>query len=472
MQSCGVLSVTGQLPNWQIAWLKSRNNPLLFVTDVLGADPEPWQREGLEIIGREDRLSVRSGHGVGKTTWIAWLVLWFLLTRQDAKVPVTANSQDQLRDTVWPEIAKWHRRLPPALKDQIDVQAERVVVKADPEGSFAVQRTASKDRPEALQGFHAKHILFLVDEASGIEDVVFEVGAGALSTEGAKAVLAGNPTRASGFFYDTHHRLRERWRTMVVNSEDVPRARGHIEDIIARYGRGSNAYRVRVLGEFPTADDESVIPLELVEASIGREVAKLEYYPVWGLDVARFGDDRTALAKRERNRLMEPVKSWHGQDLMQTVGRLQREYLDTHEDERPKEILIDSIGLGAGVVDRASELGLPVRGVNVAEAAAVRDNYQRLRDELWFLGREWFEARDVSMVRDEALIAELTSALYTFTSTGKIVVESKADMKKRGLRSPDLADAFLLTFAGGLDRKVSEDRHRAKNIRRGGAWAA
>ena len=125
-----------------------------------------------------------------------------------------AATADQLRDTIWPEIAKWHRQLPEDLKAMIDVQAERVVVVHDPEGAFAVRRTASKDNPEALQGFHAEHLLFLIGEASGIDDIVFEVGMGALSTPGAKVVMAGNPTRASGFFYDTHHSLRHRWHTM------------------------------------------------------------------------------------------------------------------------------------------------------------------------------------------------------------------------------------------------------------------
>lgn len=430
------------------------------MTDVLSTEPEQWQREALEAIGAHDRVSIRSGHGVGKTTLFAWLVLWFLLTRQDCKIPVTANSQDQLRDTVWPEIAKWWRKLPEPLKAQLDVQAERIAVRADPEGSFAVQRTASRHNPEALQGFHAKHLLFLVDEASGIEDIVFEVGAGALSTPGAKAVLAGNPTRASGFFHDTHNRLRDRWTTLRVNSEDVARARGHIDDIIAKYGRDSNAYRIRVLGQFPTADDEAVIPLDLVEAALTREVKELEYMPIWGLDVARFGDDRTALAKRCYSRLMEPIKSWHGQDLMQTVNRLAYEYERTAEPDKPSEILVDSIGLGAGVVDRGIEMGLPVRGVNVGEAAASKANYARLRDELWFLGREWFQTRQVWMPRDETLISELTTPLYKFGPGGKIIVESKDDLKKRGMRSPDYADAFLLTMAGFSQRKRPQVDYR------------
>jgi hypothetical protein len=396
-------------------------------------------------------------------------VLWFLLTHQNCKVPVAANSQDQLRDTIWPEIAKWHRQLPDALKAMIDVQAERIVVVQDPEGAFAVRRTASKENPEALQGFHADHLLFLIDEASGIPDVVFEVGMGALSTPGAKVLMAGNPTRTSGFFYDTHHSLRNRWYTMHVSCLDVPRAQGHIEDIRAKYGDNSNAWRVRVLGEFPTADDQTVIPLELVLSAVGRDVSSLNYYPVWGVDVARFGDDRTALAKRQANRLLEPIKHWGGTDLMVTTGMIKAEYEETHYDMRPREILIDAIGLGAGVYDRCKELGLPVRAINVGEAASTRENCMRLRDELWFKGREWFQDRTCSLPQDEALIAELTSPTYTFSSTGKMVVESKADMKKRGMRSPDLADAFLLTFACHERRKV--ERYRKPEPRNYSAWA-
>src|SRR5262245_31690335 len=407
--------------SWQTAWMRSKSNPLLFVTNVLGAKPEPWQADALIAVGKHDRVSIRSGHGVGKTTFESWLILWFLLTRQNCKVPAAANSQDQLRDTIWPEIGKWHRRLPDALKAMIDVQAERIVVVHDPEGAFAVRRTASKDNPEALQGFHAEHLLFLIDEASGIDDIVFEVGMGALSTPGAKVVMAGNPTRTSGFFYDTHHSLRHRWHTMHVNCFDVPRAQGHIEDIKAKYGDASNAYRVRVLGAFPTADDETVIPLELVLSAVGRNVSSLDYYPVWGIDVARFGDDRTALAKRQANRLLEPIRWWHSADLMATVGRIRNEYDETHYDSRPRAILIDVIGLGAGVFDRCKGLGQPVKGINVGEAASGRDNCMRLRDELWLKGREWFQEKGVSMPHDEALIAELTAPTYTFSSTGKMV---------------------------------------------------
>jgi phage terminase large subunit len=281
--------------------------------------------------------------------------------------------------------------------------------------------------------------------------------------------MAGNPTRTSGFFYETHHSLRHRWHTMHVSCLDVPRAQGHIEDIRAKYGEGSNAWRVRVLGEFPTADDETVIPLELVLSAVERRVSTLSYYPVWGVDVARFGDDRTALAKRQANKLLEPIRWWHGTDLMATVGKIKAEYEQTPYDMRPYAILIDVVGLGAGVYDRCKELGLPVKAVNVGAAAARRDNSMRLRDELWLEGREWFQERACSMPQDDALIAELTAPTYTFSSTGKMVVESKADMKKRGMRSPDLADAFLLTFALA-DRRKAERSYKPEP--RTSAWAA
>lgn len=468
-------SVEPKLQSWEQAWLRSPNSPLLFVTDVLRASPEPWQEDALRKIGRHDRLSIRAGHGVGKTTLLAWVVLWFMLTRMPFKIPVTANSQDQLRDVVWPELRKWHARLPQPLREEIDVSAERMALKEAPE-CFAVARTASKDNPEALQGFHEDNLLFVVEEASGIPDVVFEIGSGSMSTPGAKMLLIANPTRTSGFFYDTHHSLRDRWQTMRVNSEDVPRARGHIEDIIAKYGKDSNVYRVRVLGEFPSTDDDSVIGLHLCEAAVYRKVEGKAFRPVWGVDVARFGDDRTALVKRQGNVMLEVAKFWRGKDTMQVAGLIMQEWKDADEHDRPSEILVDVIGLGAGVVDRLSELGLPVRGVNVAESSSVGDRFMRLRDELWFRARDWLDAADCKIPDDAALIAELTGPKYAVTSNGKIKVESKDEMKKRGLNSPDLADAFVLTFAGGLDRKPDGemDRYRKRlyGQRKGSSWAA
>lgn len=477
---------------WEEAWFNSHRNPWLFATGVLGFLPygdenpdgqpqlEKWQDEFLRpenFFSTPDgqptddpRHTVRAGHGVGKGTLLAILALWFPLTHYDSKAVLTANSQDQLRDNNWPEIKKWAARMPEALRNRVQIDEERLYVKAAPEMMFVVRRTASKSNPEALQGIHAEFVLYLVDEASGIANIVFEVASGSLSTKGAMAILFSNPTRSSGFFFDTHHKLRHRWKTWRVNCEDVPRARGHIQDVIDAYGKDSNKYRVRVLGEFPTADDDTVIPLALVEAAQKRQVTKLEFLPVWGVDVARFGDDTSALAKRQGNVLLEAVKEWHGLDTMQLVGKIVHEWSITEIDHRPSEIVVDVIGIGAGVVDRLQELDLPAVGINVAESASANDKYFRLRDELWFKSRAWFDAKDCFIPPDEKLVAELTAPTFDYHSNGRIVVESKRDMKKRGVPSPNKADAFNNTFAA-MDRKRKRlERYRPGSG--GSAWAA
>jgi len=463
-------------PNWQEAWLSSANNPWLFATGVMGYLPagvpnpdgarqlEKWQDKFLRDffldpagnITDSPRHTVRSGHGVGKSTIIAILALWFPLTHYDSKTVITANSQDQLKTNNWPELRKQSKHLPEALQAQLQIDEERMYIKASPEMAFVVRRTASKSNPEALAGIHAEHVLYLIDEASGIDDIVFETAQGSLSTHGAIACMFSNPTRTSGFFYDTHHVLSKRWRGFHVSSADVARAQGHIEDIITAYGKGSNKYRVRVEGEFPNQDDDTVIPMAWVKAAIDRDVSPLDFLPIWGVDVARFGDDASALAKRQANRLLEPVKMWFGKDNMQLTGLIMAEYYGTHEDMRPKEILIDVIGNGSGVVDRCRENGLPVRGINVAESNASDDRCFKLRDELWWKGRQWFEAHDCSIPNDLRLISELVVPTYDHHSSGRIVVETKKDMKKRvpAMGSPNCADALLLTFAANPYRKM------------------
>lgn len=486
---------------WQDAWLGSHRNPWLFATGVLGFLPagvenpnddpqlEQWQDDFLRpenfftdpngLPTDNPRHSVRAGHGVGKGVVIAILALWFPLCHYDAKCVLTANSQDQLRVNNWAEIRKWSRRLPEPLFLQIQIDEETLYVKAQPEMAFVVRRTASRHNPEALQGVHAKHVLYLVDEASGIFDLVFEIAQGSLSTKGAIACLFSNPTRTTGFFAETHKRLRHIWKCRRVSCEDVPRARGHIQEIIDTYGKGSNRYRVRVEGEFPTKDDDTVIPLELIEPAKGRKVEANAVWPVWSLDVSRFGDDRTVLMKRQGNVVLEAPIIWRNLSTTQIAGRIIEEYRRTPTDMKPAEICIDVIGYGAGVVDNLDELGSPFRGrvngINVAESASISGKYHRLRDELWWKGREWFEAKNCSIPAEgcEELISELATPTYDFTATGMIVVCSKSEMKKDLGFSPDIADSFLLSLAAGVYPREPE-RHRQFSSRRSNSdpWSA
>jgi hypothetical protein len=431
-----------------IRWRKG--GPAQFAVDVFGATPTDQQWEASRAIVERRRVSIRSGHGTGKSAFMAWCVLWFMSCYYPCKVPATAPTSHQLEDILWAEIAKWHaamRERVPQLANEFEWTKERFYLKSNPNESFAVARTARPERPEALQGFHSENILFLIDEASGVAENVFQVAEGALSTEGAFVVMAANPTREEGYFYDSHHKMRERWAALHWDGEQSPMvSRQYVDDMRAKYGVDSPIYQVRVKGNFATATD-GVIPLSLCEAARVREVQPIASAPViWGLDVARFGDDSTALAKRKGNVQLEPTREWYGLDTMQVAGMIAAEYRDARE--KPWCINVDVIGIGAGVVDRLEELGLPVRGINVAESASASIKYMRLRDELWFLGREWLEARDCRLADDDELIGELVTPKYKIESNGKIKVESKDDMKKRGVASPNRADAWLLTFAG------------------------
>ncbi|WP_133719066.1 terminase B [Methylocaldum gracile] len=423
--------------------------PALFASEVLGASPTEQQWEASRAIVERRRVSIRSGHGTGKSAFMAWCVLWFMSCYYPCKVPSTAPTSHQLEDILWAEIAKWHaamrERVPP-LANEFEWTKEKFYLKSNPNESFAVARTARPERPEALQGFHSENILFLIDEASGVAENVFQVAEGALSTDGAFVVMAANPTREDGYFYDSHHKMRDRWAALHWDGEESPMvSRQYVDDMRAKYGVDSPIYQVRVKGNFATATD-SVIPLSLCEAARVREVQPISSAPViWGLDVARFGDDSTALAKRKGNVQVEPCREWYGKDTMQTAGLVKLEY--DSATEKPSVINVDVIGIGSGVVDRLKELGLPVKGVNVSESASASERYHRLRDELWFLGREWLEAKDCRLADDDELIGELVTPKYQVLSSGKIKVEGKDELKKRGVASPNRADAWLLTFA-------------------------
>ena len=423
-----------------------RNRPVEFVKVVLQATPLPWQERFLmKIAAGERRISVRAGHGVGKSTVCSWALIWHMLTRYPQKAVCTAPTAGQLFDALFAEVKRWINVLPPVLKDGIEVYSDRIVLKAAPESSFISARTSSAERPEALAGVHSEHVLLICDEASAIPEPVFESAAGSMSGHSATTVLIGNPTRNSGLFFKTHHQLSEDWNTMHVSCRDNPLvAEDFINQIKATYGEASNAFRVRVLGEFSLHEDDVLIPAELVDSAMDRDIVLDPKEPIiFGVDVARFGDDRSVICKRQGSIVTE-FKTWSGTDLMETVGKIVHEA----EMDNPVEIMVDSIGLGSGVADRLRELGYNVRDVNVSESAAMNPQAARLRDDLWLTVKDWLNQRSCKIPRSDELRQELCAPTYSFTSNGKIKVEGKSEMKRRGMRSPDIADALCLTFAG------------------------
>jgi len=445
------------------AWVaRYKHNPVLFVQEVLGADPDPWQVEVLNAYRDGVRLiSIRSAHGPGKTVVESWCAIHQILCWYPQKVVATAPTSAQLFDALAAEMKAWIRRLPEAVQALLEVKSDRIELKADPNGSFISFRTSRAENPEAMQGVHSDKVLLLADEASAIPEPVFEAAVGSMSGKYATTILASNPTRSSGTFYDSHTTNAAQWFTVHVCA-DVPEAleSAHkssritpefVEYISDQYGRDSNAFRVRVLGEFPRSDLDTLIPFELIDGARKRNVQVVPNAKVvWGVDVGGRTDsgDRSSLCKRRGNVVPFPVESRQGLELMQVCGWIHNEYEQTHPSDRPIEILVDSIGIGAGVASRLREVGLPAQSVNVSESPSSRQEYHRLRDELWGRALEWFRARDCSFPDDEPTISELLSVRADYNSSNKLVVESKKALRKRTKKSPDLADAFVMTFAG------------------------
>lgn len=438
------------------------SNAALFVEEVLGMDGrdefhtiDPEQRQILDWVSAgERRISVRSGHGVGKTCALAWVIVWHNVCRFPQRVVATAPTGGQLFGALAKETNIWLKKLPPALYDLFDVKSESFVLKADPDDSNTEFRTSRAETPEALAGVHAETgwVLLIADEASGVPDAVFEAASGSMSARNATTILAGNPVRLTGLFHDTHTKLGSHWKTLSISCEGHRRVSpDFIEDMARRYGRDSNAYRVRVLGEFPKSDDDAIIPRDLMEAALYRDVKAVPVKPIWGCDPGGGGKggDPTALAKRQGNVLVEPVIQWVLADPMESAGRIKQEWDRTLISDRPSEILIDSIGVGAGMATRLRELGLPARSINVSETPAMREQYLNLKAELWVEHCQmWFRARDCNLAGDKDLGEELCAHNHGQpSSSGRAKVEEKKHTRKRLGRSPNRADAFVLTFA-------------------------
>lgn len=426
------------------------DDPVGFSQEVLGIDPDPCQRDLLnDIVDPEKRLlSVRSGHGTGKSTTLAIAAVWTAITRFPFKIVMTAPTSAQLFDALYAETASMFGRLPAALRPLFTVKADRIVLNASPKDCFISARTSSKEKPEALAGVHSENVLLLVDEASGVPEPVFESAQGSMSTANATTVLTGNPTRTSGLFFETHHALSDIWTCHHWDSMDSPRVSAQfVEQIRKTYGEGSNQWKVRVKGDFPDTDDDSLISRIAVQKAMDRDI---EVDPdgkrIWAVDPARFGSDRTAFCERI-GQVFPWIEHKAGLDIMGVAGWVNFKYKQCSPIEKPEEILIDVIGIGGGVVDRLTELGLPVTGVNVSESALVFSDGYRLRDQLWLDLKKWLEGSRGRLPQSKLLMEDLVAPSYAFMSNGKIKVESKAAMKRRGVRSPDLADALILTFA-------------------------
>lgn len=433
-----------------------RHDPLAFVLFAFpwgeGEGPDTWQEELLRAIGEGSlnvsealQAAVSSGHGIGKTAFVAWVILWAMSTRPHLAGVVTANTSKQLEDKTWRELAVWHKK---SINGHwFKWTATKFYQVDNPETWFMSAVPWSKERPEAFAGLHAEHVLVIFDEASAVDDVIWETASGAMTTPGAIWLVLGNPTRNTGRFHGCFNRFKHRWMTRQIDSRTAKMAnKKQIQQWVDDYGEDSDFVRVRVRGVFPRSGSCQLISSSLVDEASAR-VLRPDVFQhaakIIGVDVARFGDDQCALIKRQGLQAFG-LKSWRGIDTMTYAGLIAQEIVEFS----PDAVFIDLGAMGAGVYDRLIQLGHKnVIGVNFGGESINKVLYMNKRIEMWALMNEWLK-NGGAIPDDVELHTDLTAPEYGFTGDkSQMYLEKKEDMKKRGLASPDKGDALALTFA-------------------------
>lgn len=433
--------------------------------DVAG--PRAWQAEMLSTIGGhlsnpETRfqpccIAIGSGHGIGKSAGIGMVTKWGLDTCEDSRIVMTANTESQILTKTVPEVTKWHNLSITSDWFKPTATAFISTVKGHEKSWRADAVTWSLNNTEAFAGLHnkGKRIIIIMDEASNIADKVWEVTEGALTDEETEIIwLAfGNPTRATGRFRECFGRYKHRWYRRLIDSRTVEGTnKAYLDEMVATYGENSDIVKVRVRGMFPSASSLQFIGTDVVQAARTRHVQTLPSDPlIFGLDVARFGDDHSTLAIRQgRDARKYPWKRWHKTDTMQIAGdvAVQADLL------KPDAIFVDVGAMGAGVIDRLRQLVDPSIVFEVNFGGAGRDaNWSgnmriktfNKRAEMWCNGRAWLAGGAIP--DDQEVEDDLTGIEYSYSADQEIQLEKKEHMKARGLASPDDGDALMLTFA-------------------------
>lgn len=426
----------------------AQSNPFDYCRTVLGVNLWKRQREIMEAFADPgcNYITVRSGNGVGKTFFASCIIGQYMDTHCPGYAVVTGASWQGVLKTVWPTFKRMHRNAPVNLGGDILGTEWR---RGDMWGAFCV----SPDSPENISGFRTENgALVLVDEASSLQPEVYEAILGLCSARGSKVVLLGNPLRPEGPFYDSFN--SRGWETFHISSIEASEqgidglaSPEWIEARRLEWGEDSPMWKARVLGNFPEDSEAVLIPLSAVtERIIGKKLSQRGWIRL-GCDIGRFGDDPTVLCARD-NRCIREIRTFHNRDTMETVGQIRKMMEDYHV--RPENTVVDDTGLGGGVSDRMHELDIPIIPVNFGSRAYEDDRYANRRAEMhWNLRMSLLPNSDKPLFLPKeynALIKQLPWARYKMDSTQRIVLEPKAEIKKRHGQSNDYADALALTY--------------------------
>jgi phage terminase large subunit len=452
------------------AW---REDPILFVKDNFKAVPDDWQAEFLLSVRDNRRTGAKACKGPGKSCGMSWVGWWFLATHPHARGFATSITAENLRDNLWAEFARW-RKQSPFLTEYFDWSVERLFAIESPETWYISARTWPKQadktqQANSLAGLHERYTIVIVDECGDIPSGVLAAADASLSTGIVnRIVIAGNPTRNDGPLYDACHKNREFWNMVEITGDpDDPRRSKRIDIEWAReqikiWGRDHDWVKVNILGQFPSIASDKLLGRDICDAAAALVLPPAEYADdplIMGVDVARFGDDRSVVTLRQ-GKVMHVQTVYRQMDLMSLATQI----AEIYRDRNPLFLFVDETGIGAGVVDRLRQLGIPVVGVNFGSKP--RDpRYADKRSEMWGDMAAWVKKGSV-IPNDRELIDELCAPSYYFTNN-RLKLESKDDLKKAGQVSPDKADSLALTFAEpvyippwfGTDRWAREQKN-------------
>jgi hypothetical protein len=476
-----------------------KDNPLAFVMAVFPwgqrgtplenqTGPRKWQREALLRIrdqiaanknlianGKQPKMLKRatsSGRGIGKSSLVSWLILWNMSCNLGATTIVAANTEAQLKSRTWAELGKWHTlainshwfdrdtmQLKPASWFREALERD---LKVDCGYYYAIANLWVEDNPDAFAGVHNMNgVTLIFDEASGIPQSIFNVAEGFFTepTIHRYWFCFSNPRRNTGAFFELFHKSRNHWEGISIDSRTVEGTDLAVyQKIIEQFGEDSDEARVEVRGLFPSQGDKQFIGSKLVEGAQTREVAHDPGAPLaMGVDVARFGDDQSVIYFRHgRDARSLPPFRFKGMDTTQLANRV-AELADKY---KPDGIFIDGAGVGGGVVDQLRSMKYKVFDVQFGAKADEEMKYLNKRVECWARLKEWLLYG--AIVPDTELADDLLGPEYEFDGPGRVKLETKEKMKKRGLASPDVADALALTFASNMGRRDMRSSSRRR----------
>lgn len=462
------------------------NDPMGFVLFAFDWDspelqkfggPSQWQDEFLTSVGEQvtknafdghtptDAIleAISSGHGIGKSVMVAWLILWIMSTRPYCKGTVTANTSDQLKSKTWAELGKWKKLcITGHWFEYNNSKGNMNMFHPDHCSKWKVEaQTCREENSEAFAGQHAAEStsFYIFDEASAIPDMIWEVAEGGLTDGEPMWFVFGNPTKNTGRFRECFTRYRHRWNTKKIDSRTVPITnKKKIQEWVDDHGEDSDFVRVRVRGEFPKRATTQFFDQDDIDNAAKKElVDDPGAAVVVGVDVARFGDDQSVICTRiGRDAKNVKWKTYKGMDTM-TLADTVAEHIEQY---KPDATFIDGGGVGGGVIDRLKQLRYNVIDVNFGAAAAEKRKYANKRAEMYARLREWL--KDGAIINKNELKDDLNNIGYKFDKDGRLLLISKEEMKKNGLPSPDYSDALALTFAERVARRDIKGFGRAR----------